>query len=202
MPAANRRAHAVPALVAGVGLGLIGSGVFVTDHVGGFPAEPSDEERLQDADAVGTASTREGRLHNLCAIPIFAGIPVAALAGAASALRGRDYRWAGDSLGSSVAMVGSFVLFGRALGGAPRLDGKGGVFQRLSIAIGFGWIAALLRRASGPRCRDGQPTGAGSRAASLKLFPPSSTCRDHPVRRAMYPLDAGCHASLAGSSRR
>ena len=36
---ANRRAgpRAVPALVAGVGVGLIGSGVFVTDPVGGFP---------------------------------------------------------------------------------------------------------------------------------------------------------------------
>ena len=36
---ANRRAgpRAVPALVAGVGVGLIGSGMFVTDPVGGSP---------------------------------------------------------------------------------------------------------------------------------------------------------------------
>ena len=38
----------------------------------------------------GAAPTRAGRLHNLFAIPIFAGIPVAAMASAATAVRGRD----------------------------------------------------------------------------------------------------------------
>ena len=139
--------RAVPALVAGVGLGLVGSGVFVTDPMGGFPSDPPGEEMLPDA-AVGTASTREGRLHNLCAIPIFAGIPLAALAGVAGAVRQRDYRWACYSSASSVAMVGSFLLFGRAFGPESRLAGTAGVFQRLSIAIGFVWLAALSRRAS------------------------------------------------------
>ena len=72
--------RAIPALVAGVGIGLIGSGVFVTDPVGGFPPGTSDEERSDDTGAAGSAPTREGGLHNICAIPIFAGIPVACLA--------------------------------------------------------------------------------------------------------------------------
>jgi hypothetical protein len=60
----------VPALVCAAGVGLIGSGVFVTDPVAGFPAEHA-------AGAVGAtaevAPTRGGQLHNLCAIPIFVG---------------------------------------------------------------------------------------------------------------------------------
>jgi hypothetical protein len=85
-------------------------------------------------------------LHNLCAIPIFAGIPVAALICAASAARKGKYRWASYSAGSAIAMTGSFVLFGAAFGGAPRLAGQGGAFQRISIAAGFGWLSALSLR--------------------------------------------------------
>jgi hypothetical protein len=83
-------------------------------------------------------STREGQLHNLCAIPIFAGVPMASLASAAAALRRRDYRWAAYSTASSAVMVGSFLLFGGAFGNASRLSGKGGIFQRISIASGCG----------------------------------------------------------------
>jgi hypothetical protein len=88
----------------------------------------------------------EGRLHSLSAIPIFAGIPVAGLAAAVAAVRARDYRWACDSASSSLAMVGSFVLFGAAFGSKRDLARSGGIFQRLSIAAGTGWVAALSCR--------------------------------------------------------
>ena len=138
--------RAVPVLVAGGGGGLIGSSVFVTGPVGDFPLGTPDPERPQDA-AARTAPTRNGRLHNLCAIPIFAGIPIAGIASAASAVRSRDYRWACYSAGSSLMMIASFLLFGRAFGGASRIAGKGGIFQRISIASGFGWLTALSLRA-------------------------------------------------------
>jgi hypothetical protein len=38
-------------------------------------------------------------------------------------------------------------LMGRAFGGVPRFVGKGGIFQRISIASGFGWLTALSLRA-------------------------------------------------------
>jgi hypothetical protein len=47
-------------------------------------------------------------------------------------------------------MVGAFALFGAALGDAPRLAERGGIFQRLSIATGLGWLSALSLRALGP----------------------------------------------------
>lgn len=139
--------RAVPALVAAVGIGLVGSGVFVTDPVGGFPPVTPDEDRSDDGGLAGTALTLEGRLHNICAVPIFVGIPVAGLASAVAAARSRDYRWACYSAGSSLLMAGSFLLFGRAFGGVSRLAGKGGIFQRISIVSGFGWLTALSLRA-------------------------------------------------------
>jgi hypothetical protein len=136
---------AVPALIFGAGVGLIGSGVFVTDPVDGFPPPG----RVQDGVDVRQkiAVTREGRLHNLFAIPIFAGIPAAALTCAGSAARRREYPWAAYSAGSAIGMVGAFMLFGAAFGAARRLSGRGGVFQRSSIATGFGWLTALSLRA-------------------------------------------------------
>jgi len=80
----------VPAMILAAGVGLIGSGVFVTDPVAGFP--PS--EQAPDGGSPPSAPTRAGKLHNLGAIPIFAGIPAAALTCAGSAARRREYRWA------------------------------------------------------------------------------------------------------------
>ncbi|HEX4220132.1 MAG TPA: DUF998 domain-containing protein, partial [Acidimicrobiales bacterium] len=142
--------RAVPALVAGVGVGLIGSGVFVTDPVGGFPPSGPGEEGADHAGDGGSASTRQGQLHNLCAIPIFAGIPIGGLAAATTAVRTRDYRWACYSAGSSLAMIYGFLLFGSAFRSGSRLAGRGGIFQRMSIAAGFGWLTALSFRALSP----------------------------------------------------
>ena len=133
----------VPALVLGVGAGLVGSGLFVTDPVAGFP--PSDARDEPDC-ARPVAPTREGKLHNVSAIPIFVGIPVAAMTCAASAARRADYGWASYSAGSAVAMIGAFVRFGRAFGGGRSDRGRGGLWQRISVATGFGWLSALSLR--------------------------------------------------------
>lgn len=151
--------RAVPALVKGVAIGLIGSGIFVTDPVDGFPGEKSQDH------AGAPAPTLAGRLHNFFAIPIFAGIPVAAVASAATALRNKGSRWACYSMASSLAMVGNFVLFGSAFHDGSRLGGKGGIFQRLSIGAGFGWLTALsLRALSSPAADLGSAADPGRRA--------------------------------------
>jgi hypothetical protein len=144
----------VPALVGGAGVGLIGSGLFVTDPVAGFPPPSAGVQDAVDGTPSVAARTARGKLHNLCAIPVFAGIPAAALTCAGSATRSGEYRWAAYSAGSAVVMAGAFMLvLGAAVGGGvPRLAGRGGVFQRISIASGFGWLSALaLRALTSPR---------------------------------------------------
>ena len=86
-------------------------------------------------------------VHNVCAIPVFAGIPAAALICASSAARRRESRWAAYCAGSALGMNGMSVLFAMAFSGEPRLAPHGGVFQRLSIGIGFAWLSALSLRA-------------------------------------------------------
>jgi Protein of unknown function (DUF998) len=135
----------VPALMFGAGAGLIGSGLFVTDPVAGFP--PSADGHGADRATPAAGSTREGRLHNLCAIPIFIGIPAAALTSAGSAAAGGSYPWAVYSAGSAFVMFGTSGLFGAAFDGAARLAAHGGVYQRISIASGLGWLSALSLRA-------------------------------------------------------
>ncbi len=134
----------VPALIFWVGAGLVGSGLFVTDPVAGFPPSSGDQAGADRSHPVDP--TRSGKLHNLCALPIFAGIPAAALTCATSAARRGEYRWASYSAGSAIAMTSAFVLFGAAFGGAPHLAERGGVFQRISVTAGFGWLTALALR--------------------------------------------------------
>ena len=137
----------MPALIAGVGIGLIGSGLFVTDYVGdrrserpdvknrGRPMPPQPGQPVQ-----GTCITSAGS-RSLRASP-----SLAWLASAATAVRSRDYRWACYSAGSSTVMAGSFLFFGAAIRGRSRLRGKSGVFQRISIATGLGWLSSLSLR--------------------------------------------------------
>jgi hypothetical protein len=139
--------RAVPMLVGAASFGLVGSGVFVTDPVAGFPSASADEPGTGGSVATKGLPSRSGILHNLCAIPVFVGISLAGVLCASSAARRKDYRWAGFSAGSSLLMTGSFGLFGAAFGGTPRLAANGGTFQRVSIAAGFGWLSALSIRA-------------------------------------------------------
>jgi hypothetical protein len=44
-------------------------------------------------------------------------------------------------------MPGFFICFGLSTGPAPALAGKGGIFQRLSIGAGFGWVGGACIRA-------------------------------------------------------
>ena len=143
--------RAVPALVFAAGGGLVGSGVFVTDPMSGLP--PSPGHRHPAGARRRPVPTRSGRLHTLCAIPVFAGIPAAAVLCAASAARRGGWRWASYSAGSALAMAGAFGATVAAFGGAAPLAGRGGVLQRVSIASGFGWLSALSLRvlASKPR---------------------------------------------------
>ena len=138
--------RAVPALVAGAGIGLIGSGVFVTDYVGDLLREGPDVKNRGPAHTAPARPTRAGQMHNLCAIPVFAGIPIAGVASAATAVQIGDYRWASYSAGSSTVMVGSFLLVGAAIRGQSGLRGKSGILQRISIATGLGWLSCLSLR--------------------------------------------------------
>lgn len=124
------------AFTAAAGVGLVGSGVFVTDPVDGFPA----------GQAAPARPSRAGQLHNLFAVPIFLGIPAATLQSAWGCAKRRDRGWAWYS-GVSGAVMATAVGLSVARPRAPQLAGYGGLIQRVSIVAGFGWLTALFARA-------------------------------------------------------
>ena len=139
-PVASRRA--APALVGAAGAGLIGSAVFTTDPVSGYP--PGTPDAL-------TRPSRTGTAHNLAAIPVFVGLPAAALACGWRSWRAGQHRFGLYSAGTAVTMLTTMALAGAGFGQSPRLVNLGGLFQRASIITGFAWLTALsaqaLRRA-------------------------------------------------------
>ena len=75
----------------------------------------------------------------LTGVPVFLGIPAAAFV---EARRGRG-AWRAASVASGAGMLGFFVLAGAGFSGWPL---SGGLYQRISLGIGLGWVTALLLR--------------------------------------------------------
>jgi hypothetical protein len=134
-PAASR---AAPALIGAAGAGLTGSAVFTTDPVSGYP--PGTPDAL-------TRPTGTGIAHNLAAVPVFAGLPAAALATGWRSWRAGQHRFGIYSVGTAVTMLTTMALAGAGFGQSPRLNGLGGLFQRASIITGFAWLTALSAQA-------------------------------------------------------
>jgi hypothetical protein len=143
-PAASRRA--APALIGAAGAGLIGAALFPTDPVSGYPP--------QTAGAL-TRPSRTGTAHNVAAIPVFFGLPAAALAASWRSWRAGQRRFGLYSAGTAVTMLATMALAAAGFGQSPRLVRFGGLFQRASIITGFAWLTALsvraLQRAPGTR---------------------------------------------------
>jgi len=134
-PAASR---AAPALTGAAGAGLIASAVFATDPVSGYP--PGTPDAL-------THPTRTGIAHNLAAVPVFAGLPAAALASSWRSWRAGQHRFGLYSAGTAITMLATAALAGAGFGQSPRLVNLGGLFQRAAIITGFAWLTTLSAQA-------------------------------------------------------
>jgi hypothetical protein len=134
-PAASSRT--VPALIGAAGAGLIGSAVFTTDPVSGYP--PGTPDTLIRPSPAGAA-------HNLTAAPVFFGLPAAALACSSRSWRAGQRGFGLYSAGTAITMLATMVLAAAGFGQSPRLVNLGGLFQRISIITGFAWLTALSAR--------------------------------------------------------
>ncbi len=126
-----------PALISAAGAGLIGSAVFATDPVSGYPSGTPDAL---------TQPSRSGTAHNLAAVPVFAGLPAAALASGWRSWRAGQHPFGLYSAGTAVTMLTTMALAGAGFSQSPRLVDLGGLFQRASIITGFAWLTALSAR--------------------------------------------------------
>jgi hypothetical membrane protein len=126
-----------PLLLALVGLGLIGAGIFVTDPLGGYPpGTPLAPEN----------PTTSGTLHDLFSTPVFTCLPAAAFVLAYRFGKRGQRAWSAGSAAVGVAVVALFVLTSIGFSQQPGLASVAGLLQRLTLIVGFGWIAALAIR--------------------------------------------------------
>lgn len=130
--------RAAPAWIGAAGAALIGAAVFTTDPVSGYP--PGTPDAL-------IRPSRTGSAHNLAAIPVFVGLPAAALACGWRFWQADQRGFGRYSIGTAVTMLATMALAGAGFGQSPRLVNLGGLFQRASIITGFGWLSALSARA-------------------------------------------------------
>ena len=123
-----------PALIGAAGTGLICSAVLTTDPVGGYP--PGTPDAL-------TRLSRTGAAHNLAAVPLFVGLPAAALVCGWRSWRAGRRGFGLYSAATAVTMLATMALAAAGFGQSPRLVNVGGLFQRASIITGIARHTAL-----------------------------------------------------------
>ncbi len=119
----------VPILIAAAGSGFVGAGIFPTDPISDNP------------DLKASSLSRTGALHVASAVPVFVGLPAACLVTARwmpLSARGRTV-----SALAGIFSLAAATLAGRGFGGDDRLSAWAGLFQRLALVAGLGWLAAF-----------------------------------------------------------
>jgi len=124
-----------PLLVAGWGVGLIGAGVFVTDPVSGYPP---------GAPAQPAQPSWHGILHDLVfSLPAFAALVLACAVMSRAFAARRSRGWAVFSALTGVAVLVFFVLATAGFSQAPAFVDTAGLWQRLSVGVGWLWLTVL-----------------------------------------------------------
>jgi Protein of unknown function (DUF998) len=121
-------------------IGLTGSFVFAADpSASGVTAAAPHPPGTSSA----PGRTLHGVLHDVFGTPVFLGLPVACCIVAYRLAAAGRKRWAAYSVGTAVAFLAGFILTGMALAQPPLIPPIGGFLQRLTIILGWTWLAAL-----------------------------------------------------------
>ena len=129
-----------PLLVGIWAVGLLGAGVFVTDPVSGYP--PGSPDRPSEY-------SWQGALHDLFSGPAFVALASACFVFGHRFAAWGERRWAVYSIVSGLVFVVGFVLSSAGFGQAAGLVDLAGLFQRVVVAVGFGWLTLLAVRLLG-----------------------------------------------------
>ena len=124
-----------PILVGVAGVGLVVAGVFVTDPALGYPAGAPT--------GFPTASSSHGVIHLLAALGVFVGLPAAEIVMARRFRADGNGGWALYSWLTAGVGLAAYALAVAGPSGVDALLPVVGIMQRISIVVGFGWIAQL-----------------------------------------------------------
>src|SRR5215471_8919635 len=141
---AGRHSKWLARILAGVGVGLIGAGVFITDPIGGYPPgthNPFDEP-VDQVPPVPSPRSKSSALHQFFSTFVFLGLPAAFVV---EARRGPRL-WTAYSIATCAAFLGTFAASSAGFAQSPRFVGVGGLFQRLALVTGFTWVTVCAAR--------------------------------------------------------
>jgi hypothetical membrane protein len=123
-----------PLLVGVWAIGLLGAGIFVTDPVSGYP--PGTSDRL-------SGHSWHGALHDLFSLAAFVALSVACFVFGRWFAARSERGWAIYSAITGVVFAVAFVLSSAGFGQIEGFVDLAGLFQRIAVIIGFGWLTLL-----------------------------------------------------------
>jgi hypothetical protein len=121
-------------LVAAIGVGFIGAGIFMPDPLNGYP--PGTPK-------LPVARSTSGVLHDLFSTGFFGGLPAACFVLARRFVACGDKAWAAYSIGTGLAFVIAFVLTSAGFRQVDGLADIAGLLQRATVVIGLTWMGLL-----------------------------------------------------------
>jgi hypothetical protein len=121
-------------LIGLVAIGLIGAGIFTTDPVYGYP---------QNTPLILAQHSVHGHLHDTFSILVFLCLPAACFVLRRRFVATGERGWATYSAVTGIAMFMTFVFAGMGFKQFLGFVDFAGVFQRLSITIGWTWMTLL-----------------------------------------------------------
>ena len=125
-----------PLLIATVGLGLVGAGLFPTDPGRGFPPRGQAEP----------GPTLHGHLHDVFSLGVFAGLPSTMFVLARYLSDRGAHGWSRCSTICGVTLATGFAVILVAFNTEVWLADIAGLIQRLWVAIGFGFLGLVAVR--------------------------------------------------------
>jgi hypothetical protein len=123
-----------PILIGAIGIGLFGAGMFVTDPMNGYP--PGTPDLLLQYSLTG-------RLHRLFSALVFLGLPGACFVFARLFARRGERRWSLYSRVTGIGFLLMFIVTSAAFAQVPGLVNYAGLFQRITLTIGWVWLTLL-----------------------------------------------------------
>ncbi len=125
--------RATPVLLAIVGLGFLAAGFFACDPISGYPL----------GSPVPAPRTVHGIVHDVVSTPVFTVLPAAMIVLARRWARVGRRGWAAASALAAPALFACFVMAAVGFAQNPAVMPYAGLWQRLSLIIGLGWLTVL-----------------------------------------------------------
>lgn len=123
-----------PLLVGVWAIGLLGAGIFVTDPVSGYPPGTSDQL---------SGYSWHGALHDFFSLAAFVALSAACFVLGRWFAARSERGWAIYSAITGVVFAVAFVLSSAGFGQIEGFVDLAGLFQRIAVIIGFGWLTLL-----------------------------------------------------------